>query len=209
MRDEILEQQIKDFSKAMDKWPPQGVRPLCVVDSCPATALETGLCVTHEAIVVRFFADETVPIEDEVSQIDAVAGEEAAFFQRSLSLLHNFFITLEQAELLKLAVLAELSVRCSPLLALNRIPTAEVERMCAGRDGSRIVPDPPHAKVADGPANRQRRAALMAELPRVHVPVLTDPTDILEPLRAQDNSRLGFALLFAIGLLVAGFFLAR
>jgi hypothetical protein len=178
MRDAKLDQQIKDFDAAMkDVWPPMGVVTLCAAETCGANATETGFCAKDEATMVRWFANQ---LKSSAVAADAPAG----WFQRSLL----YAVTAEQAECLKLAVLAELCARCRPTVMLNRIPAAEVARMCK----------------ADDSANRERRAAVMGALPRVQVPDDVDPALAAPMFVACNSMRTGddFRLRFGIGCLI-------
>jgi hypothetical protein len=182
-RDAALDEQIKGFDAAMkDVWPPMDVVTLCAVVECGQASTETGFCAKDEARMVKFFADH---LQSSGVAADAPAG----WFQRSLL----YAVTAEQAECLKLAVLAELCARFSPAVMLHRIPAAEVAAMCKAP-----------VAVLDEPANRERRAALMSSLPRVQVPDDVDPALVAPMFAASNAMRPGddFRLRFGVGCLI-------
>ena len=80
----------------------------------------------------------------------------------------------------------------NPLIALNRIPKADITTMVDG--GVRTLRDFGRNDVRDYPANRERRAALILVLPsRIYVGVAAEPAVSLLARR-----RAGFHLRFAL-----------
>jgi hypothetical protein len=197
MRDKALDEQIEKPATRMLAWPPRDVTPLCAAEGCGAAALETGFCAKDETAHVQFFADE-------LASLQAAALAPLVWFQT----VCGCRISTDQAWALKMAVLAELTARRNPLVLLSQMPADEAARMCAGRDGGAIaavLPDVPHEGVKDGPENREKRAALMGSLPRVHLGV----TPVPAPAPASGDFRLRFALCCVAALAVLALIVHR
>ena len=118
-----------------------GITVLCVVSGCNARAGKTGFCGECLPQVVADLLREMRPMRINPATLDA------AWYRENT----GGVLSRDEAQELRRAVMAKHAG------ALQGLPERDAMR------------DFDTSLVADEPANRERRAALMAKLPRVHV----------------------------------------